>query len=434
MKHIFNIITVLSLFILIHCNSIAYAQEIKPLTVGDKMPDVLLKSVLNYRSETARLSDFKGKAIILDFWFIRCGACREAMPHLDSLQKAYKDDLQILLVTWEDKKKVEEFFANDPFVKGLKFTNVVNDSLLRQYFPARGFPHQIWIDKKNTITAITGGTNTSDENIKKLINVQKIDLPIKQDEMDVLLSLGTEPLITYRYETTKDKIIKYSYFSKYRQEFSGGSSKRLDTLNNIARLHARNTDFLSLYDKAYSSSLGSIDLHRPTRIIRKDTVSIKTEADYNTDSNIFCYDLIYKDTTADNFGRHMIKDLDNYFGIKSHEEIKKLKCLVIREKGTSKIYRQPLEGYKNRFHDTGMINGKKFRANMPFQYFLSGAVNRNDFMPIIIDLDFSSPVSFEFTWTPDNIKSMCKELEKFGLEMVMQKRPRKVIILENEKK
>ncbi|HRB71502.1 MAG TPA: TlpA disulfide reductase family protein [Flavobacterium sp.] len=433
MKNILNIIVVLGLFILIHCNVSAYAQEIKPLTVGDKMPDVLLKSVLNYRSDTARLSDFKGKAIILDFWFIRCGACREAMPHLDSLQKAYKDDLQILLVTWEDKKKVEEFFANDPFVKNLKFTNVVNDNLLRQYFPARGFPHQIWIDKNDVITAITGGTKASDENIKKLINAQKIDLPIKKDEMDVRMFGATDPIMTYKFDTTKDKIIKYSYFSKYRSEFRGGSGRELDTLNQLARFCATNTDFLLLYDMAYSSRLSSEDLHRPSRLIRKDTKSIKTVADYKNYSNLFCYDLLYKDTTTNNFGKHMIKDLDDYFGLKSHEETKKLNCLVIRKKGNSKLYQQPLEGSDRKFMDTEVLVGKKFRTNKSWHGFLLEAINRNDFMPILIDLDFSQPVSFEFTWTPDNIKSMSKELEKFGLEMVIQKRPRKVIILENGK-
>lgn len=408
-----------------------YSQEIKPLTVGDKMPDVVLKSVLNYSKSTAKLSDFAGKAIVLDFWFIRCGSCREAMPHLDSLQKNFKNDLQLLLVTWEDKKKVEEFFATDLNAKNLKFVNVVNDSVLRQYFPAKGFPHQIWINKNNVITAITDGSSTSVENIQKLINAGKIDLPVKVDEMDSKLNQGTDPLMTYRYSTTKDKILKYSYFSKRRSEFRGGASLEVDTLHQVARACFTNVDFLGLYDNAYTSSLGSADLHRPSRMIRKDTNPVNTKEDYKTFTNIFCYDLMYKDTTTFNFGKHMIRDLDDYFGVKSHEETKKIKCLVIREKGSSQIYRQPLDGYEKRFLNCKMIIGKKNKANKAWQGFLKEELNRNNYMPVIVDLDINQPISFEFTWTPDDVKAMSKELEKFGLEMVIEKRPRKVIILEN---
>ncbi|PWN64129.1 TlpA family protein disulfide reductase [Chryseobacterium viscerum] len=432
MKNKVNPLTVIYLMAYLLLINPVYSQEIKPLTVGDTVPDMVLKSVLNYNKSSAKLSDFAGKAIILDFWFIRCGSCRAAMPHLDSLQKAFKDDLQLLLVTWEDKKKVEEFFATDLDAKNLKFVNVVNDSLLRKIFPARGFPHQVWIDKNNRIIAITDGTNTSAENIQKLIGAKKIDLPVKVDEMDSKLHQGTDPLMTYRYSTTKDKILKYSYLSKKRMEFRGGKSLELDTLNKIARASFTNIDFLQLYDDAYTSSLGSDDLHRPTRIIRKDTNSVKTEADYKTFSNVFCYDLMYKDTTTRGFGKYMIRDLDERFGFKSREEIKKIQCLVIREKGSGKGYRQPLNGNEKKFMDIQMVVGKKFRTNRSWKGFLTSAVNRNNHMPIIVDLDFSQPVSFEFTWTPDDVKSMSKELKKFGLEMIIQKRPRKVIILENK--
>ncbi|MCT2561836.1 TlpA family protein disulfide reductase [Chryseobacterium herbae] len=429
-----NRIKTLSILCLMACLLLinpVYSQEIKPLTVGDTMPDVILKSVLNYSKRSAQLSDFAGKAMILDFWFIRCGSCRAAMPHLDSLQKAFKNDLQLLLVTWEDKKKVEEFFTTDLDAKHLKFVNVVNDSLLRKIFPARGFPHQVWIDKNNRITAITDGTNTSVENIQKLISAKKIDLPVKVDEMDSKLHQGTDPLMTYRYGTTKDKILKYSYLSKRRLEFRGGSSLEVDTLNQIARASFTNIDFLQLYDNAYTSSLGSGDLHRPSRLIRKDTSSVKTEADYKTFTNVFCYDLMYKDTTTRGFGKYMIRDLDEYFGLKSRLETKKIKCLVIKEKGVGKGYRQPLNGNDKRFLDCKMIVGKKNKANKAWQGFVLEELNRNSYMPIIIDLDINQPISFEFTWTPNDIKAMSKELEKFGLEMVVEKRPRKVIILEN---
>ena len=40
---------------------------------------------------TARLEDFRGKVIILNFWFSTCGPCRQETPALMRLYDAYRD-------------------------------------------------------------------------------------------------------------------------------------------------------------------------------------------------------------------------------------------------------------------------------------------------------------------------------------------------------
>lgn len=42
------------------------------LTVGDVMPDITFNNLVNYKSSSAKLSDFKGKLVILDFWATTC--------------------------------------------------------------------------------------------------------------------------------------------------------------------------------------------------------------------------------------------------------------------------------------------------------------------------------------------------------------------------
>ncbi len=73
------------------------------IQIGDNCPDVEIKQIINYPSGNARLSDFKGKALLIDFWFSACTACIEVMPKLDSLQREYGKDLQILLVNYESE-------------------------------------------------------------------------------------------------------------------------------------------------------------------------------------------------------------------------------------------------------------------------------------------------------------------------------------------
>lgn len=52
-------------------------------------PDFTLKTL---DGEEIILSQLKGKVVLLDFWATWCGPCREAIPHLIQLYKAYREN------------------------------------------------------------------------------------------------------------------------------------------------------------------------------------------------------------------------------------------------------------------------------------------------------------------------------------------------------
>jgi thiol-disulfide isomerase/thioredoxin len=116
------------------------------LKIGDHVPDVVISSVLNYPSKSVRLSDFKGKLLILDFWATSCGACIQTMPRLDSLAKVFGGKVVILPVTAENAERVAVFQRSNAFLKGWKFQTVVADKNLHALFPHKLLPHEVWID------------------------------------------------------------------------------------------------------------------------------------------------------------------------------------------------------------------------------------------------------------------------------------------------
>lgn len=73
----------------------------KQLEEGSIAPDF---SVTDVNGKQVKLSDMRGKYILLDFWATWCGPCRAGNPHLISLYKQYKPDgLEIIGISDDDK-------------------------------------------------------------------------------------------------------------------------------------------------------------------------------------------------------------------------------------------------------------------------------------------------------------------------------------------
>lgn len=129
----------------------------KGLMVGDKMPDMLLSDlgkVINYPGAEKRISDFKGKLIVFDFWNTWCKSCIEDFPKMEKLQNELGEKIQIFLVndvqTEEDvaaqtgiKFKTPELpiIFNHPNRKENEFSLLVQSS----FFPATSTGQQVWI-------------------------------------------------------------------------------------------------------------------------------------------------------------------------------------------------------------------------------------------------------------------------------------------------
>lgn len=65
-----------------------------------------------FDGKTVRLSDYKGKYILIDFWATWCGPCRKEMPYMEKVAAKYKDnkDLVILGVSLDKSKEpIPEF-------------------------------------------------------------------------------------------------------------------------------------------------------------------------------------------------------------------------------------------------------------------------------------------------------------------------------------
>lgn len=72
-------------------------------------PDFTLKSTTG---QNVKLSDFKGKVVLINMWASWCGPCRQEMPILDKLAKENKD-LVVLGVNQDEEASERDAFLKD---------------------------------------------------------------------------------------------------------------------------------------------------------------------------------------------------------------------------------------------------------------------------------------------------------------------------------
>jgi thiol-disulfide isomerase/thioredoxin len=118
----------------------ALADDSRP-----KAPDFTLRTLTG---ERVKLSDYKGKVVLLNFWATWCAPCKQELPILQALlDKHGKDKLAVLAVNIDDPKTIAEVRR---FVADKKFTMPVpldeDSKVLGKFNPRHALPFLQVID------------------------------------------------------------------------------------------------------------------------------------------------------------------------------------------------------------------------------------------------------------------------------------------------
>lgn len=112
-----------------------------------------------------RLSDYRGKVVVLNFWATWCPPCREEMPSMNRAHKKLaKDDVVILAINvGEDEDTIFEFTGNYP----VDFPLLMDQTgeVIKRY-PVMGLPTTYIISPTGMVTHRTvGGRAWDDDNL-----------------------------------------------------------------------------------------------------------------------------------------------------------------------------------------------------------------------------------------------------------------------------
>lgn len=407
----------------------AYSQDkaiiIKPLNIGDKVPDISFNMV-NYPSKTAKLSDFANKLVILDFWATWCTGCLHSFPKMDSLQQQYADKLQVLLVntksTSDDELKIQSLF-NRLQTKN-KLPSTIKDTIADKLFRHKSLPHYVWLFN-GKIKAFTSSEQVTNKNIDAVLAGQQVPFRMKIDDYDYN---NKEPLFLNGNGGNGNNILYRSMITGYTDGLLVTSSKSETNDKLVTRFTIINSPIIRLYQNAYQKSV----IKSRLLLEVKDAAKLLNNGDWDSwkYDNTYCYEIITPAISMDKVYQKMREDLANFFGYTAAIEKRKVKCFVLRFNGVTNAAaiaeRKPSNNFGRKEALTYMHNQKVSMLADYLDELLS--------IPVLDESNYNLLVDMEFDSDMKNIKTVQQTLKTYGFDLVETERELEMFVLKEQDK
>lgn len=121
---------------------------------GQAAPDVVLKTL---DDKDVKLSDMKGKVVVMDFWATWCPPCRKSLPNIQKIS-ADKELAEKGLVVWavnarEGKDKVTQYMTQNNFT----FTVPMDPGASMAAYKVKGIPTTVVVGRDGKIAKVFVG-------------------------------------------------------------------------------------------------------------------------------------------------------------------------------------------------------------------------------------------------------------------------------------
>jgi peroxiredoxin len=152
---------------------------------GGLAPDFLLEEM---SGGDLRLSDLRGKPVVVNFWATWCKPCRQEMPRfIEAYEEHRSEGLEVVAVNMQEGKGAVRPFAED---YGMTFPIAVDrDGEVGDRYRLLGLPTTFFIDREGVIRSIFTGP------LEEQQNETNVQGAIEGDELEQRIAeiLATEP-------------------------------------------------------------------------------------------------------------------------------------------------------------------------------------------------------------------------------------------------
>lgn len=412
-----NIPVLLILLLLFSGAAIAQSEAIKSLNVGENVPDIDFQ-VDNYKDKTINFSQIKGKLIIIDLWATTCGGCIQAMPKMQRFQDIFGDQILIVLATRETKEKVQSVATKNENISNIKLPMIYGTDGLAGLFQYKWLPSHVWVDENGKIFYFSGSDLTTEENIRKYLNGEPIEIQVKQKN-DISLSGNSsyqEQLIPYHRSTYGFS----SFFTIHDPlKYNPPSSSNVKLIRHFPKSSHNTIQCVKatlgrLYTTAYNMRNVPMIFSRIVYEgnITNEMIEQEYHFEYSCDNTV----------NEDEFFRRARQNLDDYLGISSTIAQRPVKSLLLKKipGQDKKMYSRKKDEepklYKNSYNNTVEITNIKLSdLTQEWRMFTSGMYAMK--YPIFDDtgIDPDQPITFTMSLDWNDLEQVKQSLKPYGL-------------------
>ena len=166
------IVTLLVLVIVIGGGMLLYNRFQSSVDLGEMVPTESISenlapdfTVTDSEGNPVKLSDFRGKGVVLNFWASWCGPCKMEMPHFQAAYEQYGEDVHFLMVNMSTAFGDSRADAAAVLEEGGYTFPVYYDDLSEcaYGYGINAIPVTVFIDAEgNLVSAKTGAMNAAD--------------------------------------------------------------------------------------------------------------------------------------------------------------------------------------------------------------------------------------------------------------------------------
>jgi thiol-disulfide isomerase/thioredoxin len=165
------VVALLAIAVTLYLKSEAPPQQLASMQQGEvygPAPDISIP--VGPKKAHVDLSSMRGKVVILDFWATWCGPCKMAIPELQNVWTAHKnEDLKVIGISVDDPSARKDVDSTINAL-GMTYPVVMQDDIpdVRNKYQFASIPLMIIIDKKGIIRYRVNGYDST-MNTEKLV-------------------------------------------------------------------------------------------------------------------------------------------------------------------------------------------------------------------------------------------------------------------------